>query len=82
MNPAILLSIATAVGGALGKVILHLLTSLLTEPVLKKVVILLLEKVATRTATDIDNQLLTICKEAWEAKPVQPEQPESPSVQP
>ena len=76
MNPAILISIATAIGGTLGKVLLSLLTSLLTEPVLKKAIILLLEKVAARTATDIDNQLLAICEEAWNPKP------ESPSVQP
>ena len=75
MNPAVLATIAAAVGGAFGKVLLGLLTSLLTETVLKKVIILLLEKVSAKTENDLDNQLLAIAKEAWEAPklPVQGE---------
>jgi hypothetical protein len=67
MNPAVLAVVATAVGGAVGKVLLSLVTSLLTETVLKKVIILLLEKVSAKTENDLDNQLLAIAKEAWEA---------------
>jgi hypothetical protein len=67
MNPAVLATIAAAVGGAFGKVFLSLATSLLTEVVIKKVTILLLEKIAAKTESDLDNQLLVIAKEAWEA---------------
>ncbi len=67
MNPAVLATIAAAVGGAVGKVLLSLATSLLTETVLKRVIILLLEKVSAKTENDLDNQLLAIAKEAWEA---------------
>jgi uncharacterized membrane protein len=66
MNPALLAAIATTVGGVFGKVLLSLLTTLLTETVLKRVIILLLEKVSSKTANDLDNQLLAIAKEAWE----------------
>lgn len=72
MNPAALAAIAAAVGGVLGKVLLSLLTSLLTEPVLKRVIILLLEKVSAKTENDLDNQLLAIAKEAWQSKPLDP----------
>lgn len=67
MNPAILTGIATALGGLLGKAALSMLTALLTETVLKKSIILLLEKVANKTENELDNQLLAIAKEAWEA---------------
>jgi hypothetical protein len=67
MNPAVLATVAAAVGGALGKVLLSLATSLLTEVVIKKVTILLLEKIAAKTENELDNQLLAIAKEAWEA---------------
>jgi hypothetical protein len=75
MNPAVLATIAAAVGGAVGKVLLSLATSLLTETVLKRVIILLLERVSAKTENDLDNQLLAIAKEAWEAPklPVQGE---------
>lgn len=67
MNPAIFTGIAAAMGGLLGKAALSMLTALLTETVLKKAIILLLEKVATKTENTLDNQLLAIAKEAWEA---------------
>lgn len=70
MNPLILKSLLVALGGAAGKVLLSLVTSLITEAVMKKVIILLLEKVSAKTANELDNQLLAIAKEAWEA-PVQ-----------
>lgn len=71
MNPAVLSAIAASVGGMLGKVLLSLLTSLLTEAVIKKAILLLLEKVSAKTENDIDNQLLAIAKEAWGEKPKQ-----------
>lgn len=67
MNPAILVGVATAAGGLLGKALLSMASALLTEAVLKKTVILLLEKVSAKTENDLDNQLLAIAKEAWEA---------------
>lgn len=67
MNPLILKSLLVALGGAAGKVLLSLVTSLITEAVMKKVIILLLEKVSAKTENELDNQLLAIAKEAWEA---------------
>jgi len=52
----------------LGKVLMQLGTSLLTEKVLKKAIIFALESVAKRTETDIDDKLLKIAKEQWEEK--------------
>jgi hypothetical protein len=52
----------------LGKVLLQLASSLLTEKVLKKAIIYGLESVAKRTETDIDDKLLQIAKEQWEEK--------------
>lgn len=68
MNPALLLTIASAIGGTLAKVLASLGASLLTEAVVKRLIILTLEKVAAKTETDVDNQVLAICKEAWEPK--------------
>lgn len=62
--PAIIVTLSSV----LGKVLLQLATSLLTEKVLKKAIILALENVAKRTATDIDDKLLQIAKEQWEEK--------------
>jgi hypothetical protein len=60
--------------GTLGTVALHMLTQLMTEKVLKKMIILGLEKLAARTQTDVDDQLVKAAKEAWEDKPT----PEAP----
>jgi len=62
--PAIILTLFSV----LGKVLMQLGTSLLTEKVLKKAIIFALESVAKRTATDIDDKLLQIAKEQWEEK--------------
>ena len=72
MNPLILKSLLVALGGAAGKVLLSLVTSLITEAVMKRVIILLLEKVSAKTANELDNQLLAIAKEAWQAAPTKP----------
>jgi hypothetical protein len=52
----------------LGKVLLGLFTSLLTEKFLKKTIIAVLEKVVDRTQSDLDNKILAAAKEAWEEK--------------
>lgn len=62
--PAIILTLFSV----LGKVLMQLGTSLLTEKVLKKAIIFALESVAKRTDTDIDDKLLQIAKEQWEEK--------------
>jgi hypothetical protein len=62
--PAIILTLFSV----LGKVLMQLGTSLLTEKVLKKAIIFALESVAKRTETDIDDKLLQIAKEQWEEK--------------
>jgi hypothetical protein len=48
-----------------GKILLSLVTSLLTETFIKKAVVLTLEKLAARTQTDADDKLLKAAKEAW-----------------
>lgn len=55
--------------GALGKTLLGLLTSLLTEKFLKKAIIAGLEQIVNKTQSDFDNQLLAAAKEAWEEAP-------------
>jgi hypothetical protein len=62
--PAIIVTLFSV----LGKVLMQLGTSLLTEKVLKKAIIYGLESVAKRTETDIDDKLLQIAKEQWEEK--------------
>lgn len=63
--PAILKATLVAILTALGKVLMSMLTSLLTEKFLKKTIVLALEKIAGKTASDLDNQLLAAAKEAW-----------------
>jgi hypothetical protein len=46
-----------------------MLTSLMTEKFLKKSIILGLEKVANKTKSDLDDQLLKYAKEAWGEQP-------------
>jgi len=65
MNTGLLLTIATSVGGVLGKVLVSMVTSLLTEAVLKKLIVVALEKIVAKTENDIDNQVLAECKKAW-----------------
>lgn len=54
-----------AIGTLLGKVLVNLGASLLTEKLLKKLVIFALENVVKRTKTDIDDKLLQMAKEEW-----------------
>jgi uncharacterized protein with von Willebrand factor type A (vWA) domain len=49
----------------IGKILLSLLASLLTEAFLKRAVVLVLSKLVDKTKTDIDNELLKAAKEAW-----------------
>lgn len=76
--PVLLQTTLVAILTALGKVLLSMLTSLLTEKFLKKTIVLALEKIADKTASDLDNQLLTAAKEAWYPS----EAPASPTVTP
>lgn len=64
MHPIIATILAT-----LGKTLLGLLMSLLTERFLKKAIIASLEKIVDRTQNDLDNKILSAAKEAWEDKP-------------
>lgn len=57
---------------ALGKSLLSLLMALLTEKFLKKGIIAVLEEIADKTKSDLDNKLLAAAKEAWEEKPDAP----------
>ena len=59
----------------LGQVGLGLLTSLLTEVFLKRLIVILLEKLVKRTESDLDDQLLQEAKKAWNL----PSQPLPPS---
>jgi hypothetical protein len=51
--------------GALGGIGMKLLMSLLTEAVIKRIIIIALEKLVAKTATDVDNKLLKVVKETW-----------------
>ena len=64
MNPA-LIAVLTAIGAGLSKALISMLTSLLTESVLKKLIILGLKKVVDKTQNETDNQILSVCLEAW-----------------
>ena len=63
--PVVLTTILTALGAALGKTLLHLLTSLMTEKFFKVAIVAGLEKLVKRTQSDLDDQLLQAAKEAW-----------------
>lgn len=72
--PVLLTTTLLAVLSALGRVLLSMFTSLLTEKFLKKAIIAGLEKVVDRTASDLDNQLLAAAKEAWQASEIKGEE--------
>ena len=63
--PAILVTVLSTLGAALGRTLLHLLTSLMTEAFFKKAIVASLEKLVKRTQSDLDDQLLAAAKEAW-----------------
>lgn len=73
MNPALLSTILATVGGVMGKVLVSMVTSLFTEAVLKKLIVLALEKVVAKTANEIDDQVLQECKKAWYPEPAKEE---------
>lgn len=62
--PAWALTILSAVGTTL----LGMLASLATEAFLKKAVILALRKLASKTESTVDDELLKAAEEAWEKK--------------
>lgn len=49
----------------LGGIGMHMLMSLMTETFLKKALIIGLEKLAAKTATDSDDKLVAAAKDAW-----------------
>lgn len=63
--PAILKATLVAILTALGKVLMSMLTSLMTEKFLKRAIIAGLEKVVDKTKSDLDDKLLAYAKEAW-----------------
>lgn len=60
-----LMAILSTLGAALGKTLLHLLTSLMTEKFFKTAIVAGLEKLVKRTQSNFDDQLLQAAKEAW-----------------
>lgn len=60
--------IVATILASVGKVLLSLLTSLLTEKFIKKTIIAVLEKVVDKTQSDLDNKILAAAKEAWGAE--------------
>lgn len=65
-------ALASVILATLGKSLLSLLMALLTEKFLKKGIIAVLEEIADKTQSDLDNKLLAAAKEAWEEKPDAP----------
>jgi hypothetical protein len=63
--PLVLKTVLWGILSALGKVLMSMLTSLLTEKFLKRSIILALEKVSASTKSDVDDLLLKYAKEAW-----------------
>lgn len=63
--PAVVMTVLSVLGAALGKTLLHLLTSLMTEAFFKKAIVASLEKLVKRTQSDLDDQLLAAAKTAW-----------------
>jgi hypothetical protein len=57
--------IVATILASVGKVLLSLLTSLLTEKFIKKTIIAVLEKIVDKTQSDLDNKILAAAKEAW-----------------
>lgn len=60
MHPIVATILAT-----LGKTLLGLLMSLMTEKFIKKTIIASLEKIVDKTQSDLDNKILSAAKEAW-----------------
>ena len=59
--PTVLLTVLTS----LGKVLLSLLTSLLTEKFLKRTILAGVETLSKKTAADFDDKLALAMREAW-----------------
>lgn len=54
-----------ALGITLGKIAIGMVSSLITESFLKSLVVHGLQKVADKTETDLDNQVLEAARKAW-----------------
>ncbi len=54
-----------AVVKLLGSLLVELGMALVTKKLLKKVIILILEKLVKRTESDLDDKVLEAAKEAW-----------------
>lgn len=54
-----------AILGIVGTTLLSMLTKMLTEAFFRKLIVLLLEMLVKRTATDLDDKLLIEAKKAW-----------------
>lgn len=75
--PAVVLTVLKTVGTLL----LSLLTSLLTEKFLKRVIISAMETLSQKTAADFDDKLTAAMREAWfpsESAPSQEKDQEGP----
>jgi hypothetical protein len=57
--------VLTAMLTALGKVLLSMFTALFTEKFLKIAIVSGLEKIASKTQSELDDKLLAAAKEAW-----------------
>lgn len=57
-----------AIAATLAAAGLHMLTSLLTEAFLKRAIIAILEFLAKKTESDLDDKVLKAAKEAWGLK--------------
>lgn len=55
-----------AIGGIAGKVVVSMITSLLTETFLRKTIIYMLERLVKKTASDLDDKLLLAAKTEWQ----------------
>jgi hypothetical protein len=53
----------------LGSVLMSLFTALMTEAFLKKALVMGLEKLVKKTASDTDDKLLAEAKKAWGMEP-------------
>lgn len=62
------MSVLLPILSTLGTIGMSLLTSLMTETFLKKAILIGLEKLAKKTETEADDQLLEAVKEAWGKK--------------
>lgn len=63
--PIVITTILTTLAGVLGRTLLNMLMSLLTEKVIKHAIIAGLDKLVARTQSEVDDKLLIVCKEAW-----------------